>query len=125
MSVWDDIEQTLSQVTYSDADVLGAEAITYAPFIGGKPQAAIALSVVIDRAEPIVVAAEGREIRVRQLSFFLPNSQASQGGSPSCNRGDLVTAPWKVGDAPQKFRVTAIPQSDAGGWQVVAEASAN
>ena len=125
MSVWDSIEKTLAKVTYGDADVIGAEAITYAPFVLGRQQAAIPLSVVIDRNSPIMVIPEARGPRVRQIRFFLPNDPAGVDGSPSCNRGDVVAAPWKFGDSAENFRITEILNSDGGGWNVVAEASAN
>jgi hypothetical protein len=98
------------------------EPITYTQFVNGVAQAPVSINAVIDRDSPVVDIPEGTG-RVKQIRLSIPNNPI--GGISPVNIGDMLTAPWRVGDAPSKFRVTEREHQDTGMWEVTAEVSKN
>lgn len=99
-----------------------AEPITYTQFVNGVAQAPVTINVVINRDAPVVDIPEGAG-RVKQIRLSIANNPV--GGISPVNIGDVITAPWRVGDSPSKFRVTEREHQDTGMWEVTAEISIN
>jgi hypothetical protein len=119
MGLLSDIIQWQAQNVFCDPDRTLAEPIVYTSIVNGVAQPAVNLNVPILRDEPIVVGPENQRIRTRQIRFFLP-----AGVTAGCALGDGLMAPWRMGAAAEQFRVCDITSADAGGWEVLAEASA-
>lgn len=118
MGILSDLVAWQANNVFCDPDRTLAEPITYTSIVNGQAQAPVSLSVPILRQNPIVTGPENSRIRTRQIKLLLP-----AGAVAGCARGDLLTAPWEVGATPQKFKVVAIDDADAGAWEITAEAS--
>lgn len=128
MSILDGILQADAAFAFNDGEAGFAEPITYTRYVAGVPQTPVTLYVVIDRSEPVKLIGEARGPTVRQLSFPIANNSGNPtlpNALPTVNVGDVLTAPWRIGDPPSKFRIVERPNQDIGMWYVVAEMSVN
>lgn len=99
------------------------EPIAYTAYVAGVAQPAVTTYAIIDRSAAVAVVSESGGGSTKQLAMQIPRGGSI--GIPIVNIGDVVAAPWRVGDVPNTFRIVERINQDIAMWEVVAESSIN